>query len=155
MVKYTKRRKTGGRVKCFNKYGSSADFDGIRCSPNYPFKAADATGRPTCDNTAFTLIKMCESKDESIQKQQVNGKCEDGFTEIIQCSREKSVPTRNPTMGNTSYDEYVSALNSPSSSASSSPRSSFASVSSQGGKRRRTRKNNRRGRKTRKHSRRK
>jgi len=155
MVKYTKRRKIGGGVKCFNKYGESAEFNGLRCTPNYPFKAAAATGRPTCDKTAFTLIKMCESKDESIQKQQVNGKCEDGFTEIIQCSKEKSVPTGNNTMGNNpSYGELVSALNTPASSPITSPRSSFESLP-QGGKRRRSRKNKRRGRKSRKHSRRK
>lgn len=154
MVKYTKRRKTGGGVNCFNKYGESAEFNGIRCGPNYPFKAS-IRGQPTCGNTAFTLIKMCESNDESIQKEQVNGKCEDGFKEIIQCSREKGVPTNMSTTGNTLISEYESQLNTPYNSPINSPRSSNASLSSLGGKRRRTRKNKRGGRKTRKHYRRK
>jgi hypothetical protein len=154
MVKYTKRRKIGG-VTCYNKYKAFAEFDGDKCSGNYPFPNASATNRPTC-NTGFTLIKMCENSDGSkIIQPDETGKCMDNYTEIIQCSKVANVPISNNTMRNPSYDEFVSAVSTPSNSPISSPRSSFASISSQGGKRRRTRKNKRHRRKTRKHYRRK
>jgi hypothetical protein len=115
-------------------------------------------------------VVKCINNEGDIRYPENSGKCPTNYYKFYDC-RELSGIQRSTAKipHNTPIDVYSkryeqltgnqspfnSTPNSPLNSAINSPRSSFASVSSQGGKRRRSRKNKRRGRKTRKHSRRK
>uniref|UniRef100_A0A6C0DH19 Uncharacterized protein n=1 Tax=viral metagenome TaxID=1070528 RepID=A0A6C0DH19_9ZZZZ len=166
MVKYTKRRKIrGGNVKCANESSEIAEFDeGYVCRGNYPYSVyTNSEGKDfiQCPDNQERIIK-CKNNKGDIRYPQLSGKCLDGYNEIYSCAYKSGVErstakiTHNTPIQKLSEKfEELTGRQSPLNSPDSSPRSSFASVSSQGGKRRRTRKNKRRGRKTRKHSRRK